>query len=90
MFYSYFSQTVHLLEKDPSIYCISTWNDQGYEHTSSNFSVLYRVETMPGLGWILKRSLYKEELEPKWPTPEKVSKHGCVCVCVCVLSLIHI
>ena len=27
---------------------------------------------MPGLGWILKRSLYKEELEPKWPTPDKV------------------
>ena len=35
---------------------------------------LYIVETMPGLGWILKRSLYKEELEPKWPTPEKVIK----------------
>ena len=27
---------------------------------------------MPGLGWMLKRSLYKEELENKWPTPEKV------------------
>ena len=22
---------------------------------------------MPGLGWMLKRSLYKEELEKKWP-----------------------
>ena len=28
---------------------------------------------MPGLGWVLKRDLYKEELEPRWPTPEKVS-----------------
>lgn len=28
---------------------------------------------MPGLGWVLRRSLYKEELEPKWPTPEKVA-----------------
>ena len=27
---------------------------------------------MPGLGWLLKRKLYKEELESKWPTPEKV------------------
>ena len=33
---------------------------------------MYRVETMPGLGWVLKKSLYKEELEPNWPTPEKV------------------
>lgn len=54
------------------MYCISAWNDQGYEHTSSDPALLYRVETMPGLGWILKRSLYKDELESKWPTPEKV------------------
>lgn len=74
MCYSYFSQTVELLEKDRSLYCISAWNDQGYEHSSSNFSVLYRVETMPGLGWLLKRSLYKLELEPNWPSPEKVSQ----------------
>ena len=70
--YSYFSQTVRLLEEDPSVYCISAWNDQGYEHTSSDPSLLYRVETMPGLGWILKKSLYKNELEHRWPTPEKV------------------
>ena len=71
-FFSYFSQTLRLLEEDSSVYCVSAWNDQGYEHTASNPSKLFRVETMPGLGWILKRSLYKEELEPKWPTPEKV------------------
>ena len=71
-FFSYFSQTLRLLEEDSSVYCVSAWNDQGYEHTASNPSRLFRVETMPGLGWILKRSLYKEELEPKWPTPEKV------------------
>ncbi|XP_034231426.1 protein O-linked-mannose beta-1,2-N-acetylglucosaminyltransferase 1-like [Thrips palmi] len=71
-FFSYFSQTVHLLDEDPSLYCISAWNDQGYEHTSDDPSRLYRIETMPGLGWILKRSIYKEELEPNWPTPEKM------------------
>uniref|UniRef100_A0A1B6FTU3 Protein O-linked-mannose beta-1,2-N-acetylglucosaminyltransferase n=1 Tax=Cuerna arida TaxID=1464854 RepID=A0A1B6FTU3_9HEMI len=71
-FFSFFSQTVELLEKDPTLYCISAWNDQGYEHSSSNLSMLYRVETMPGLGWLLKRSLYKGELEPNWPSPEKM------------------
>lgn len=45
---------------------------QGYEHTAEDPALLYRVETMPGLGWVLRKSLYKEELEPKWPTPEKV------------------
>lgn len=45
---------------------------KGYEHTAEDPALLYRVESMPGLGWVLKRSLYKDELEPKWPTPEKV------------------
>lgn len=71
-FFGYFSQTLKLLEEDDSIYCVSAWNDQGYQHTVSDPGLLYRVETMPGLGWILKKSLYKQELEPRWPTPEKM------------------
>uniref|UniRef100_W5KVE4 Protein O-linked-mannose beta-1,2-N-acetylglucosaminyltransferase n=1 Tax=Astyanax mexicanus TaxID=7994 RepID=W5KVE4_ASTMX len=70
----FLSQTIHLLNEDESLYCISAWNDQGYEHTAEDPSLLYRVESMPGLGWVLKKSIYKDELEPKWPTPEKVRK----------------
>ena len=70
-FFSYFSQTVGLLSQDPSIYCISAWNDLGYEYTSADPSALYRVETMPGLGWMLSRKLFEVELEPEWPTPDK-------------------
>uniref|UniRef100_A0A8C2WZ74 Protein O-linked-mannose beta-1,2-N-acetylglucosaminyltransferase n=1 Tax=Cyclopterus lumpus TaxID=8103 RepID=A0A8C2WZ74_CYCLU len=69
---SFLSQTLHLLDEDDSLYCISAWNDQGYEHTAEDPALLYRVESMPGLGWVLKKSLYKDELEPKWPTPEKL------------------
>ncbi|XP_062308167.1 protein O-linked-mannose beta-1,2-N-acetylglucosaminyltransferase 1 isoform X2 [Osmerus eperlanus] len=71
-FFSFLSQTVHLLDEDDSLYCVSAWNDQGYEHTAEDPALLYRVESMPGLGWVLKKSLYKDELEPKWPTPEKL------------------
>ncbi|KAL5487412.1 hypothetical protein EMCRGX_G020007 [Ephydatia muelleri] len=70
--FSYFSQTVHLLDKDSSLYCISAWNDQGYTHSCNDPALLYRVETMPGLGWILKRDLFKKELEPIWPGPDKL------------------
>ena len=45
---------------------------QGYNHSCKDETLLYRIETMPGLGWLLKRKLYKDELEPQWPTPEKV------------------
>ena len=27
-FFSYFSQTLDLLEQDPTLYCVSAWNDQ--------------------------------------------------------------
>lgn len=71
-FFSYFSQTVHLLREDPSLYCVSAWNDNGYEHSAQDPALLYRVDGMPGLGWLLKRSLYKEELEPHWPSADKL------------------
>ena len=51
LFYSYFSQTRHLMDEDSSLYCVSAWNDQGYKHSCEDPSLLYRVETMPGLGW---------------------------------------
>ena len=49
--FDYFSQTYPLFKKDSSIYCISAWNDQGYQYAVNDPSLLYRVETMPGLGW---------------------------------------
>lgn len=67
----YFNQTLELLKQDPSLYCISAWNDQGYEHTARDNSLLYRIETMPGLGWMLSRQLYEQELEPNWPSADK-------------------
>jgi len=70
-FFQYLSQTLHLLDSDPSLYCISAWNDQGYQHSCKDETLLYRVETMPGLGWIMKKSLFKDELEMQWPDHEQ-------------------
>lgn len=68
----YFNQTLEVLQREPSLYCVSAWNDQGYEHSSGHDpSLVYRIETMPGLGWMLSRRLYKEELEPRWPSAEQ-------------------
>ncbi|XP_043191250.1 protein O-linked-mannose beta-1,2-N-acetylglucosaminyltransferase 1-like [Amphibalanus amphitrite] len=66
-FVSFFDQTHHLLDVDPSLYCISAWNDHGYEHTVGDPSQLYRVGFLPGLGWMLKRSFFLEEVLPRWP-----------------------
>lgn len=66
-FISYFSQTSHLLDADSSLWCISAWNDNGYEASSSDPALLYRVEYMPGLGWMMLRHNV-EALLAKWPS----------------------
>ena len=71
-FFSYFQQTIPLLELDPTLLLISAWNDQGYVHASNDVdsSQVFRVERMSGLGWVCSRTLF-EELEPKWPATAK-------------------
>ena len=34
-----------LLQWDASLYCVSAWNDQGYEHSCSDPALLYRSVT---------------------------------------------
>uniref|UniRef100_A0A0N4ZRH0 Alpha-1,3-mannosyl-glycoprotein 2-beta-N-acetylglucosaminyltransferase n=1 Tax=Parastrongyloides trichosuri TaxID=131310 RepID=A0A0N4ZRH0_PARTI len=68
-FFSYFKATYHqLLKKDKSLYCISAWNDNGFEELidQQNPMTLYRTDFFPGLGWMLTNDLWKE-LSPKWP-----------------------
>lgn len=71
-FMSFFSQTLPLLRDDPSIFTVSAWNDLGYEHTSGDPTLIYRVQGMPGLGWMLRKQLFLEELEPRWPPVDKM------------------
>lgn len=65
-FYEYFKATKPLLDKDPSLWCVSAWNDNGKEGMVKRNDVLYRTDFFPGLGWMMRKSLWIE-LEPKWP-----------------------
>ena len=65
-FITYFKQTSVLLEVDPSIFCVSSWNDNGFENLDLDARKLFRTSFFPGLGWMLHRELWNE-LKPKWP-----------------------
>jgi hypothetical protein len=67
-FYDYFLATAPILDYDPSVFIISAWNDNGFKGKVKNPYGLKRTEFFPGLGWLLTRSLYKGELEHRWPT----------------------
>lgn len=51
-FFSYFSSTKHLLYEDPTIWCISAFNDNGAPSLADRkkSQLLYRTDFFPGLG----------------------------------------
>ena len=57
-FLELFLSTAHLLE-DPSIFCISGWNDQGIFGRVRDETRLFRTNYFPGLGWMLRRQEWK-------------------------------
>ncbi|KAK4287117.1 hypothetical protein Pmani_039808 [Petrolisthes manimaculis] len=69
-FFSYFNQTSWLLDVDPSLYCISAWNDVGALHSAHHPYSLRRVETHAGYGWMITKLLF-EEIYDQWPSPNE-------------------
>uniref|UniRef100_A0A914DP34 Alpha-1,3-mannosyl-glycoprotein 2-beta-N-acetylglucosaminyltransferase n=1 Tax=Acrobeloides nanus TaxID=290746 RepID=A0A914DP34_9BILA len=67
-FFDYFRGTRWLLEKDPTLYCVSAWNDNGKPSLidKNAHDLLYRSDFFPGLGWMLTSKLW-EEMGPIWP-----------------------
>ncbi|TRY74448.1 hypothetical protein TCAL_04948 [Tigriopus californicus] len=67
-FFEYFEATLPILKSDPSLYCVSAWNDNGKQGLIDQVqkSLLYRSDFFGGLGWMLTRELWRE-LSPKWP-----------------------
>ncbi|KAK9883953.1 hypothetical protein WA026_004891 [Henosepilachna vigintioctopunctata] len=67
-FFEYFLGAYPILQKDPSLWCISAWNDNGKENLVDlkRPDLLYRTDFFPGLGWMLKKETWIE-LYSKWP-----------------------
>lgn len=66
-FYEYFLNVAPIVEEDSTVFAISAWNDNGFKGKVKDPYALRRTEFFPGLGWLLSRDLYKNELERKWP-----------------------
>ncbi|XP_051991609.1 alpha-1,3-mannosyl-glycoprotein 2-beta-N-acetylglucosaminyltransferase-like isoform X1 [Xyrauchen texanus] len=67
-FFEYFHALYPILHSDPTLWCISAWNDNGREVLvdPGKAKLLYRTDFFPGLGWMLLKEVWAE-LEPKWP-----------------------
>ncbi|XP_008477431.1 alpha-1,3-mannosyl-glycoprotein 2-beta-N-acetylglucosaminyltransferase [Diaphorina citri] len=67
-FFEYFLGTYPLLISDPTLWCVSAWNDNGKPTLidTSSSDLLYRTDFFPGLGWMLTKDLW-DEISVKWP-----------------------
>lgn len=65
-FVRYFESLAPLLDSDPTIFVASAWNDNGF-FEKANPKKLLRTQYFPGLGWLLPRALWLNELRDAWP-----------------------
>eukprot|EP00929_Paragymnodinium_shiwhaense_P084326 TRINITY_DN4507_c0_g1_i1.p1 TRINITY_DN4507_c0_g1~~TRINITY_DN4507_c0_g1_i1.p1 ORF type:complete len:836 (-),score=194.41 TRINITY_DN4507_c0_g1_i1:209-2716(-) len=65
-FFAFFRSTSHLLAQDPTLWCVSAWNDFGFEHTAFDQCRLRRTSYFPGLGFMMRRDTWKVVRE-QWP-----------------------
>jgi len=67
-FFEYFAALAPVLESHPDkLLCVSAWNDLGQKWFSGNPKALSLTNVFPGLGWMLTRRLWAEELRAIWP-----------------------
>lgn len=67
-FFEYFLGLHPILKQDPTLFCVSAWNDNGKSSLidTGAASLLYRTDFFPGLGWMLLKTHWTEHA-PKWP-----------------------
>lgn len=68
-FFEYFEATLPILKSDPTLWCVSAWNDNGKVGLidQGHPELLYRTDFFGGLGWMLTKELWNSEIGPKWP-----------------------
>lgn len=65
-FFTYFRATAPLLDSDPSLFCVSSWNDHGQDRFVRDPYRLYRSDFFPGLGWMTHRGVW-DSIKDSWP-----------------------
>lgn len=65
-FLTLFTETAHLLDTDPTLMCVSSWNDNGMTRLVADRTRLMRTDYFPGLGWMTNAAIWSE-LSPQFP-----------------------
>jgi len=58
--------TYPIMKQDPTIYCVSSWNDNGLSVFVRDPAQLHRTDVFPGLGWMLTKEIWND-IRENWP-----------------------
>lgn len=67
-FFDYFKAMAPLLDSDSTLMAISAFNDNGKESNVQDAARVVRSDFFPGLGWMMTKALWDNELASKWPS----------------------
>eukprot|EP00397_Hematodinium_sp_SG-2012_P020870 GEMP01021529.1.p1 GENE.GEMP01021529.1~~GEMP01021529.1.p1 ORF type:complete len:470 (+),score=92.71 GEMP01021529.1:108-1517(+) len=65
-FFDYFSAFLPVLQSDPTLLCVSAWNDNGFPDVAVDHNMAYRTDVFPGLGWMITKKVF-DGIKDKWP-----------------------
>lgn len=66
-FLEYFHAAAPVLDADPTVWLASAWHDNGFAGRTRDLRAVRRTGYFPGLGWMIPRKLFKNELQSIWP-----------------------
>jgi alpha-1,3-mannosyl-glycoprotein beta-1,2-N-acetylglucosaminyltransferase len=66
-FFGYFAALAPVLDQDSSLFAVSAFNDNGFQSRVRDPKRIVRSDFFPGLGWMMTRKLWTQELSIKWP-----------------------
>lgn len=58
--FTYFEAGSRLLDRDTSLWCISSWNDHGLAHLVSDQQRLQRTDSFPGQAWMITNAIWQD------------------------------
>ncbi|XP_075750089.1 alpha-1,3-mannosyl-glycoprotein 2-beta-N-acetylglucosaminyltransferase isoform X3 [Rhipicephalus microplus] len=66
-FFEYFLALHPILKNDPTLFCVSAWNDNGKAGlVEDDPELLHRSDFFPGLGWMMTKDMWIE-MSHRWP-----------------------
>jgi hypothetical protein len=75
-FFNYFASVGEALhpfhQTARNLYCVSAWNDNGFNHLNLDASRVFRTDWYPGLGVMFHRSMWVNKMEYEWPVWDTV------------------